>query len=147
MAEGLDRAGPALTVALQTPTGPVATTALGDVPAPEAQQGLADVLLDPTQPQALRLASATQLARSLQRFGPLVTLRQEERLLAAFDQEADPTLRTGMAAVIGALRPRPSLIGTRLQRYGAPAASPAAPSPSPAPSGAEASPPPAAAQP
>ncbi|MBV8229092.1 MAG: HEAT repeat domain-containing protein, partial [Planctomycetaceae bacterium] len=147
MAEGLDRAGPALTVALQTPTGPVATTALGDVPAPEAQQGLADVLLNPTRPPALRLASATQLARSLQRFGPLVTRHQEERLLAAFDQEADPTLRTGMATVLGALRPQPSLIGTRLQRYGAPAASPAAPSPSPATPGAEASPPPAAEQP
>ncbi len=141
IAEGLERAEPVLTVALNSPTGPVAVTALGDVPAAEAQQGLADVLLDPTPPAPLRLGAATQLARSLQRFGSLVTADQETRLLAAFDQEADPTLRMALAAVVGALRPKPALVGLRLQRSGTSAAPPASSQPTLAP------PPPADAQP
>ena len=49
------------------------------------------------------------LVRSIQRFGPLVAADQEVRLLAAYDQESDPALRTALAAVLGALRPKPAV--------------------------------------
>ena len=130
----LTAAEPSLTVALNVPaTGVSASAALGDVPDPGAQRGLADVLLDPGKPAELRLTAAIQLARSLQRYGPLVAADQETKLLAAFDQAGDPALRSALAAVIGALRPKAAPIGARLQRYQTPLTNtpnpPAQPSP------------------
>jgi hypothetical protein len=114
----LRRAEGALSTALNVPaTGLAASSALGDVPDAAAQRGLADVVLDPSKAAPLRLSAAGQLARSLQRFGPLVAADQEPRLLEALDQEEDPALRTALAAVVGALRPKPALIGQRLQQF------------------------------
>jgi HEAT repeat protein len=111
-------AEPALVVALNTPgTSLAAATALGDVPGINAQRGLADVLLDPSKPVDLRISSAVELAKSVQRFGRLVSDTQETRLLTAFDGERDLGLRTAQAAVIGALRPKAGPIGVRLQQY------------------------------
>jgi hypothetical protein len=93
---------------------------------PDAQRGLADVVLDPSEPAPLRRNTAAMLVRSIQRFGPLVAADQETRILAAFDQESDPALRTALAAVLGALRPKPALAGARIQQYGVgPAPAPA----------------------
>ncbi len=112
----LVRIEPELTVALHTP-GPdlVATTVMGDVPAPNAQRGLADLLLDPARAAPLRLSAATQLAKSVQRFGPLVAADQEAKIVAVYDREADPALRTALGAVIGALRPKSAPAGVRLR--------------------------------
>jgi DNA-binding response OmpR family regulator len=141
-------AEPALTSALRGPaTGPAASAALADVPGVDAQRGLADTLLDPSVPAQLRLGSAGQLARSLQRFGPLLAADQERQLVEALDQASDPALRTALAEVIGALRPKSAAVGRRLQAYN-PAgteATPPAPAPdanAPAEPAAEAPPPP-----
>jgi HEAT repeat protein len=135
----LSIAEPALTIALGTEaTEPAAAAALGEVAMPEAQRQLADVLLDPARPAPVRVNTAAVLARSLQRFGPLLAADQEARLLAAYDQEADPALRTALAAALGALRPAPDLTGRRLQHYvpsstSSPAPPPAEPPATPAP--------------
>lgn len=108
---------PALTVALNTPgTSLSASTALGDVGDPNAQRGLADVLIDTGKPAELRLGAAVQLARSIQRFGPLVAADQEAKLLSAFDTEPEPALRNALGSVIGALRPKAASTGLRLRR-------------------------------
>ncbi len=127
----LVQAEPALAIALSGPnTSLPASSALGDVPDPGAQRGLADVLLDPSKPAPLRLNAAGQLARSIQRFGPLVTADQEAHLLAALPQEGDPALRTSLASVLGALRPKSGPIGIRLRTD--PALAPPAPGAAPA---------------
>jgi hypothetical protein len=142
-------AEPALTTALNSPnTGLAASTVLGDVADPDAQRGLADVVIDPSKPAALRLSAANQLTRSIQRFGPLVTADQEAHLVTVLAQEGDPAVRTSLAAVLGALRPKPEATGLRLRTDpalappapGAAGANPSteAPPPSPAPpAGAE----------
>jgi hypothetical protein len=140
----LTAAEPALTVALNSEaTGISASAALGDVPAPNAQRGLADVLLDPGKPAELRLSAASQLTRSVQRYGPLVAADQEAKLLAALDQAADPTLRGALSAVIGALRPKAAPVGARLQRYQAPLTNTPNPPAQPSPASEPASSPPA----
>lgn len=141
----LSRAEPALAVALGNPgTAPAASAALADVPLPDAQRGLADAAVDPSRNPALRLGAATQLGRSLQQFGPLVDAGQEARLLTAYDREADPTLRSALGSVVGALRPRSELTGLRLRRL-EPIAAPAPPAaPTPAPAAAPADTPPPA---
>lgn len=133
----LRQAESALSLALNTPTTNLAaSSALGDVPDAEAQRSLADVVLDVSKPTPLRLSAAEQLARSLQRFGPLVAADQEAKLLTAFDQEREPALRVAMATLIGALRPKPAQAGARLQQLNALPAAPeqAAPAPESAPS-------------
>ncbi len=113
----LSRIESTLTAALANAgTQLAAVTALGDVPRPAAQRGLADVLLDSGQPAALRLGAARELAKSIQRFGPLVAADQEPKLLEAFGQEADPALRTALGSVVGALRPRSAASGARLRQ-------------------------------
>ncbi len=147
----LGAAEPALAIALNSAeTSESASVALGDVPVAAAQRGLADVVLDPSKPAPLRLSAAAQLARSLQRFGPLLAADQEAKLVAALDGEADPALRTALATALGALRPKAAATGRRLQDYRAPAAdAPGAPGPdaeppavSPAPPDADAPAPP-----
>lgn len=161
----LKQAENALSVALNTPTTNLAaSSALGDVPDAGAQRGLADTVLDPSKPVELRLASARQLARSIQRFGPLVAADQEARLLSSFDQEREPAVRIALATILGALRPKPAQTGARLQHLNALPAQPtpasesapsppapesdeAMPAPAPAPAPAEEVPPPADAKP
>jgi CheY-like chemotaxis protein len=135
----LARVEPALAAALNAPeTGVSASAALGDVPVPDAQRGLADVLTDPSKPAPLRLSAAAQLARSIQRFGPLVAADQEVKLQEAFDRADDPALRTALGSVVGALRPKAGPTGVRLRQI-APAPDPAG-TPNPNPTGPAASP-------
>lgn len=77
---------------------------LADVPAPNAQRALADVILDPSRDVELRRSGASQLARSIQKFGPLVMADQEKKLADAFQSEQDVDLHTGLGNVLGALR-------------------------------------------
>ena len=118
LAVGLDRAGAALTTALNSPAASVAASgALADVPGIDAQRGLADAAIDPSRPPELRRQAAESLARSLQRFGPLIAADQEPKLLEALDREADPAVRAALASAVGALRPKPALVGRRLPAY------------------------------
>jgi hypothetical protein len=61
-------------------------------------------VLDPSQPPQTRKQSASQLVRSIKRFGPLVSGYQEFRLAASVDQETDPDLRAELLSVVRALR-------------------------------------------
>ena len=113
-AADLSASEPKLTIALNQPeTSLAASSALGEVPSPDAQQSLADVVLDPSRPVELRRASGSQLARSIQRFGPLVSADQEAQLAAEFRGEADPQFRAALGTVIGALRARSPTPATR----------------------------------
>lgn len=131
-------AEPPLSAALQRPqTAPLASAALSELPSAEGQQALADALLDPSRAEPLRLQAAAALARSLQRFGPLLSGAQERRILDELDDAGTgPALRAELSAVLGALRPAGEPVGRRLQAIdpaGVLAPAPAAPAPSPAP--------------
>jgi hypothetical protein len=104
-AADLSAAEPALVIALSQPeTSLAASSALGDVPNPDAQRSLADVVLDPARPAELRRTSASQLARSIHHFGPLVSADQEARLAAGFQAEADPEFKAALGTVLSGLR-------------------------------------------
>jgi len=121
-AADLSASEPELTIALNQPeTSLAASSALGEVPNPDAQQSLADVVLDPSRSVEHRRTSASQLARSIQRFGPLVSADQEAQLAAEFRAEADPQFRTALETVIGALRAQSPTPATRPGRSTRPA--------------------------
>lgn len=90
-------------IGLRDVEGHVAAT-LADVPSPRAQRALADAILDASRDVAMRRDGARRLARSLQRFGPMLAADQEAKLAEAYAAEDDPELHTGLAAVMGALR-------------------------------------------
>ncbi len=72
---------PALSLALNAPeTARSAAAALSELPDPDAQRSLVDLVLDPSRPSDLRSEAAALLVRSIQRFKPLLTARQEGRL-------------------------------------------------------------------
>ncbi len=114
----LAMAGPALSIALNNPaTAPAALKVLADIPKAEAQRNLADTLINPSNPPDLRLAAAEGLAKSVRHFGPLLAPDQEVKLVAALDREADPALKTAIATVVGALKPKPAASAKRLQAF------------------------------
>jgi HEAT repeat protein len=105
----LTAAEPALTVALnEAQTAKAVATVLGDVPDPDAQRSLADVVLDPSQAPAIRKQSASELVRSIRRFGRLITAGQEARLTAILREETDPEARANLLTILRALVPAPS---------------------------------------
>ncbi len=100
----LTAAEPALAVALnEAQTAKAAAIALGDVPDPDAQRSLADVVLDPSQAPAIRKQSASELVRSIQRFGPLITAGQEARLTTTLREETNPDARASLLTILRAL--------------------------------------------
>jgi HEAT repeat protein len=116
-AADIPAAEPALSAALrQASTASSASKALGDIPDVNAQRSLADALLDPSRSAEQRLQAASDLARSLQRFGPLISAGQEQRLASLVDDPAQQALHAAASEVIGALRPRPEAVGARLRR-------------------------------
>ena len=133
-AADLSDSEPALSLALNRPeTSQAASSALGAVPNQYAQQSLAAVMLDPSRPGELRDTSASRLARSIQRFGPLISADQESQLAAEFQGETDPQFRAVLATVIAALRaksPTPAR-ATRPGQFDQPAGTsvPATPAP------------------
>ncbi len=114
----LPLAEPSLSLALNGPAAPTeAAAALADIPGGEAQRSLADVAIDTSRAAPIRAASAAQLARNVRRFGPRLQAPQERRLVDELGQEADPSLREALAAVVGALRPSPDASASRLSTY------------------------------
>lgn len=114
----LPAAEPALALALNGTSAPdESAVALGDIPGADAQRSLADAALDGSRALPTRLASAGALARNIRRFGPKLDGDQERRLVAELGQEAEPSLRDALAAVVGALKPGPDASGSRLQTY------------------------------
>ena len=104
----LTAAEPALAVALNAAqTAKAVATALGDVPDPDAQRSLADVVLDPSQAPAIRKQGASELVRSIRRFGRLITAGQEARLAATLREETDPDARASLLTILRALLPAP----------------------------------------
>ena len=108
LAASLTTVEAALSVALfRAQTSAAAATVLADIPDPDAQRSLAAVALDPSQPVDLRKQSASRLAHSIKRFGPLISASQESRLAATVAEETDPNLRPELLAVVDALRHAP----------------------------------------
>ena len=122
----LTAAEPALAVALgAAETAPAAAMALGDVPDPDAQRSLANLVLDPSQRPSIRRQSASQLVRSIRRFGRLVTADQEARLTAILREETDPDVRAGLMTILRALLPSPVAGLSRPSTPSVPATAPA----------------------
>ena len=97
---------PALAVALNSPeTARSAAAALGELPDPDAQRSLVDLVLDPSRPAGPAERGRRPARPSIRRFGPLLTADQEARLAASLDEETDPGVRAGLAAVLAALSP------------------------------------------
>ena len=110
----LTAAEPALSAAVvRSPTSADAATVLAYLPDPDAQRSLAGLLLDPSQPPEIRKQSASQLVRSIKRFGPLVSASRNLRLAASVGEETDPNLRTELLAVVRALRRTPRAVGLK----------------------------------
>ena len=105
----LTAAAPALGSALGwAETAPSAAVALGDVPNADAQRRLAGLTLDPSRDVTLRRQSATQLLRSIRRFGRLITADQEAQLIASIRETANPDVRTDLMTILNTLRPTPT---------------------------------------
>jgi HEAT repeat protein len=114
----LASAEPLLALALNGPIAPIeAATALGDIPGTDAQQSLADVALDPSKEEPVRMAVARELTRNIRRFGPKLEGSQERRLVDELAQEADPKLRDALAAIVGALKGEPDASQTKPSTY------------------------------
>ena len=82
---------------------------LGRIPDPNAQRGLASVVIDPSHEPEQRLAAATQLAKAIRKFGPMIDAKQESNLLEIQGAEPDSKLKTAVAEVIEALKRSPRL--------------------------------------
>jgi HEAT repeat protein len=105
----LSAAEPALSVAVNRDTSAIsAAAALGQIPSPNAQRSLAAVIVDPSRRGDLRQKAITELAASIQRFGPLVTADQEAQLSTISDSDSNQDIRTSMAMIIRALHAHPS---------------------------------------
>ena len=101
---------PVLALALNAvQTAPAAVTALGDVPNPDAQRSLADLVFDPSQAPAIRKQCASELVRSIRRFGRLITADQEAKLAMAIREETDPEARADLLTILRALIPTPQV--------------------------------------
>jgi hypothetical protein len=126
LAAHLAVAEPALAGALGvTETALIAATALSDLPDPDAQRSLATLVLDPSRDSTLRRQAATQLVRSIQRFGRLITADQEARLATIIREENHPDVLAELITIFRTLRPSPTPSLARLPRPLAPTESPA----------------------
>jgi HEAT repeat protein len=97
---------PALSLALNSPeTARSAASALSELPDPDAQRSLFNLVLDPSYPPDIRSEVAGLLVRSIRRYKPLLTARQEVRLAASINEEIDPGVQASLAAIRAALRP------------------------------------------
>jgi HEAT repeat protein len=116
-AADLANAEEALVTATQAPeTAQSAATALAELGSADAQRTLADLVLDPSRALPLRKQVAADLVRSIQRFGPLMTIAQEGRLLSAVREAADSDLQDDLETVVRALRPVKSKADTAKPR-------------------------------
>ena len=96
---------------------PLAVEAVGSLPGADAQRQLARVVLDNGRPAGLRTAAAHSLTQSIQHFGLQLTPEQVGGLQALSVSAPDAKLKSGLAVVVGALRPDPRQTGQRLQQY------------------------------
>jgi HEAT repeats len=103
----------ALVAATQAPqTAQTAATALAELGSADAQRTLADLVLDPSRAEPLRKNVAADLVRSIKRFGPLMTISQERRLMSASREAAESDLRVDLESVVSTLRPAKSITGS-----------------------------------
>lgn len=106
IAGSLAAAEPALAVSLNgAENTPTAATALGHLPDPDAQRSLAELVLDPSRSLAVRKEASTQLVRSIERFGALITTEQEARFATRLREEENTDAQSDLSTIFRALRP------------------------------------------
>lgn len=114
----LYKAEPSLAQGLNGTVAPIeSATALGDIPGTDSQRSLADVALDPSKDEPVRMAVARELTRNIRRFGPRLAADQERRLVAELADETDLKFRDSLAAIVGALKAKPDASTTRPSTY------------------------------
>lgn len=116
----LEPAEPALTAALTDPAPGLAENALmalSGVPTETAQLAIANFVLTPASDAGPRIAAANALTGHVRRFGLLIPKRTVAELKEAWEKEADPELRTALAAWGGSLRPGGERVRYQLESY------------------------------
>jgi len=116
----LAAAEPALIAALTDPAPALAenaSIALSAIPTETAQRAVANFVLTPAADNGPRIAAAGTLARHVRRFGLLIPKQTVAELYQAWDKEADPELRTALAAWGGSLRPGAERVRYQLESH------------------------------
>ena len=112
-----------LALVIESPdAGANAIVALGSLPSGTAQRRLSEAALNTQLDATLREAAAAQLGYHIQRFGLLLTKEGVGAVHAGWVAAQEPSVKTALAGVIGALRPNATLVGERLQQFSTPAA-------------------------
>ncbi len=81
--------------------------AYGSIGRPAVQERLMQLVTSPAETGELRELAALQLGFHIQKFGPLLSNTNVEVLKTAYNSEADPLVKSALAAVIGSLKPMP----------------------------------------
>jgi hypothetical protein len=100
---------------------------------PQPQTELFNIISS-ARPNEVRYAAAAELVRHIQQHSPALNAQQVTRLEQMYNQkDIDPVLRSGIAGILGSLRPDTRLSGERLQQYRPPTPMPPMPPPPPPP--------------
>ncbi|GEM_PF-819665 len=103
--------------------------AAGALPSVQIQAAMAQLILNESTAPAIRVETAKQLTAGVRRFGLLLDTDQTAAVQSLVDSADDPTLHQALAALVGAMRPRPGDVAARLMQYRTPAFDPAAAKP------------------
>jgi len=98
-----------------------AVIALGAVATSSSQQRLMEIAVTDAREPALRENAALQLAFHIQKYGVLLSKQSVLDIRTAWQNAADPALRTALAAVVGSFGPTPTRVTELLQSLPDPA--------------------------
>jgi CheY-like chemotaxis protein len=135
-------AADAVTRALQSgrlsPQGQVAAISfLGTLSGGQPETELLNIVAS-NRPNEIRTVAASELVRYIQQHGLALNREQVGRLEQLYAQkDLDPNLRSGIAGILGSLRPDARMTGERLLQYRPPTPRPPMPPPMPPPGGME----------
>lgn len=94
-----------------------AIIALGSISTRSAQRRLTDVAMNASAPDELRVLSADQLVYHIQRHGLLLTNDEVVNFHSIWKQTDDPKVKSALANVIGALKPKATVVSERLRQF------------------------------
>ncbi len=97
--------------------GREAVLTLGRIGRPSVQRRLLDVILAPAYDTDLRDVAADELTSHIRRHGRLLTVDQVTALTNAWAGATEPSTRTALSGVLGALKPTPEAVFDRLRSH------------------------------